>query len=366
MAFPGERTLPLLACAATLLHAGGAGASGTIMPLGDESVEMIDERLVLHASGKVKAVYTFWNATGKEVTIPVGLPELHAPDGTASLTKIRVSVNGEKAELRSEKPGCPATEEGCPDELHVFDVAFPSKQNVTVKCTYEQAPAVASTGEAVLGFALATGRAWKGDIGNFNLYVTIPGHVCQPLAVTGRLIRPGGQCGDAEGPETIEARKGEISPWKDGTAFSYAVKATEKGTRLNIWAQDFEPAGDVSVLVPQGPEPCLWDESLVTGPLEKTCLYSQVIAAKKDAIEKLAAKLGPERARACRGLPDYLLEGGAVFGRSKYGGVDTAIIEKHHAPDGINRIPLYMKSGMVPGLKTFAKKLKKILAQLPV
>jgi hypothetical protein len=143
------------------------------------------------------------------------------------------------------------------------------------------------------------------------------------------------------------------------------VKATASKTSLNIWAQDFEPAGDITVFVPESPEPCVWDEALVTDPLEKTCRFTEVLEAKKDGIAQLASELEPETARACKGLPDYLLNGGAVFGKKKYGGVDTSLIEKHHVPDEINKIPLYVQSGIVPGLKTFKKKLKQILEQIP-
>ncbi|MBW2260650.1 MAG: DUF4424 family protein [Deltaproteobacteria bacterium] len=394
----------LLAAAAALivtLLPGGAqanliaysGESGSIMPVDDVGVEMIDERLVLHESGKVKATYTFWNTSGKERTLLVGFPVLHGSEmtdegeKTVSVQKFRATVNGETVEHRSETPKCPAAGEGCHDEVYVFDVTFPPKQNVTVKCTYTQPPSRWSTSGSYLSFILETGKGWKGDIGNFNLYVSIPHPVCSPLDVFGGLFWPMAECTsctDAEPPdglffcqgkaeakkhckkglERITARKGTIELWASKTAFLYTVKATPSKTTLNLWAQDFEPGGNITVFVPESPEPCVWDEALVIGPLEEKCRFSEVVKAKKNGIAQLASELEPGRAEACKGLPDYLMNGGAVFSRETYGGVHTSLIEEHHVPGQINKIPLYMKGGLVPGLKTFGKKLKQILAQM--
>ncbi len=341
MASPADRRSFRLARAAMLIALLLAGeARANLVATSGEGVEMIDMRIVLHTSGKVKAVYTFWNDTGKEVVTPVGF---HVPAG--GVEKFGVAVDGEKVEHREE------------NGRYVFDVTFPPKQNVTVKAAYVQPPAGTSEDHTLLSLVLRTTGGWKGDIGNFNLYVTVPGHVCQPLAISGGS--------SSKGSETLAGRKGTIAPWKSGTAFKYSLKANEKGTKLNLWAQDFEPGGDITVLVPAGSGACTWDPALVTDPLEKTCRFTDVVKAKKKQIEKLAREMDVERIRACLGLPDYLLDGGAVFGKETYGGIETALIEKHHDPAGSNQIPLYMKSGLVPGLKTFEKKLKQILAQMP-
>jgi hypothetical protein len=365
-----------------------SGESGAIMPVGDESVEMIDQRLVLHENGKVRAVYTFWNTSGKDVSLLVGFPVLHGPDQGIPVEKLRVTVDGAEVDHRSEKPGCPAAADTCADDLYVFDVTFPPKQNVTITCTYRQEPVRWEGNGTYLSFLLETGRGWKGDIGNFNLYVTIPHPVCSPLEVFGGLFWPmarcthcsgvdpqdapsfcqgekdaAGQC--QEGLERIVQRKGTLELWKSRTPFRYTVKTKATKTTLNLWAQDFEPDGNVTVRVPEDAGSCTWDPALVTDALEKACLFSEVVKAKKGKIAQLALEMDAETVRACQGLPDYLLDGGAVFGKETYGGIETAIIEKHHVPGEVNEIPLYMKSGLVPGLKTFEKKLEKILAQLP-
>ncbi len=358
--------------AARAQDATGEGASGALVPIGDAQVEIINARIKLGESGKVWASYTFWNPGAKDIDLDVGIPVMDAA-GQSPIESLSVSVGGAKT-MPVSQPGCDGATGMCVDRMLVFHATFPSHSNVTITTSYSQKPALSAGGSTTLAFMLSAASMWKGMLGNLKLEVKAGHPVCQPLGVgSWTAPAPGDDAPGADPgfgglvlaglgnePRLIDARKGEVTLPGCQTTLRYQVTGTKDEVKLLLAGQDIEP-GDILVTVPPF---CAWDLALVIDPLESACDFLAMSQAKDKDLAAMAGSWDEDRARLCKALPDFLLDGGAVFTTKTFGGIEAGAIAQALGDDMPASIPLYMKSGLVPGLEGFRKAVAKMLAMV--